>query len=223
MVKIYIVRHCEAEGNRANIFQGSTDCDISELGEIQLSFLKERFRDIHIDKAFSSPLIRACKTAKKAVEGKGIEVKTEPDFTEIYGGILEGKNFNKSFEDNPELAYIWDNRPEDFCPEGAEPMRQVYERVFRGLERLATDPENEGKTLLIASHGAAIRCLICRMLYGRIEELSKTPWSINTAVSLIIYENGKYNLEFHGDFSHLPEEYMPKKLRILSVKKEDYI
>lgn len=221
MVKMYIVRHCEAEGNRTNIFQGSTDCDISELGAKQLKFLKQRFRDVHIDKAISSPLIRARKTALAAVEGKGAKVEIDPDFTEIYGGIIEGKNINKVFEDNPDLAFIWDNRPEDFCPEESEPMRMVYERVFRGVSRLALDPENEGKTILIASHGAAIRCLTCRILFGDITKLSKTPWSINTAVSLLTYENGKYNLEFSGDISHLPEEYRPKKLRILSVKNEE--
>ena len=39
LVKIYIVRHCEAAGNRQKAFQGHTDCDISEDGAVQLGFL----------------------------------------------------------------------------------------------------------------------------------------------------------------------------------------
>ena len=41
MTYIYLVRHCEAMGNHKRLFQGSTDCDISEIGAKQLEFLKE--------------------------------------------------------------------------------------------------------------------------------------------------------------------------------------
>mgnify|MGYP002520493897 CR=1 FL=1 len=40
------------------IFQGSTDLDISPIGEKQLEYLKKRFENIHIDKIYSSPLIQ---------------------------------------------------------------------------------------------------------------------------------------------------------------------
>jgi len=37
MTEIYIVRHCEAMGNQNRIFQGISDCDVTELGKKQLS------------------------------------------------------------------------------------------------------------------------------------------------------------------------------------------
>ena len=61
---LYIVRHCEAAGNKERFFQGQHDGGISELGEIQLSFLAERFREINIDAIYSSPLTRARMTAE---------------------------------------------------------------------------------------------------------------------------------------------------------------
>ena len=45
MTYIYLVRHCEAMGNHKRLFQGSTDCDISEIGAKQLQYLKERFHE----------------------------------------------------------------------------------------------------------------------------------------------------------------------------------
>lgn len=221
MVKLYIVRHCESLGNEMNIFQGTTDLDISKFGEKQLSFLEARFKDIHIDKAYSSPLTRAYKTALAAIENKNIDVIKDDSFIEIHAGDIEGENIEKVFERDPELAYVWHNRPQDFKPKGAEPMREVYERIWRGVETLAKSQDNEGKTLLIASHGAAIRCLICRLLFGSIERLAETPWSLNTAVSLITYDRGVYKIEFANDASHLPKEYNRNKLRILSVKNEE--
>ena len=48
MTDLYIVRHCEAVGNRDRTFQGVSDCDITELGQKQLDHLADRFKDIKI-------------------------------------------------------------------------------------------------------------------------------------------------------------------------------
>lgn len=221
MVKLYIVRHCESLGNEMNVFQGTTDLDISKFGETQLSFLESRFRDTPIDKAYSSPLTRAYKTALAATKDKNIEIIKDKNFIEIHAGKIENENIENVFARNPKLADIWHNRPQDFKADGGEAMCDVYERVWEGFEKIATSPENDRKTILIASHGAAIRCLICRLLFGSIERLAETPWSLNTAVSLITYSDGIYKIEFANDASHLPKEYNRNKLRILSVKNEE--
>ena len=46
---LYIIRHCEAVGNRDRTFQGISDCDITELGQRQLECVAERFKDIKPD------------------------------------------------------------------------------------------------------------------------------------------------------------------------------
>ena len=37
MTEIYIVRHCEAQGNLKRLFQGVSDFDITETGAKQLN------------------------------------------------------------------------------------------------------------------------------------------------------------------------------------------
>ena len=219
MIKFYLIRHCEALGNKLKTFQGSTDCDISELGEKQLEFLSLRFHNIHIDKAFSSPLKRAFKTAVAAVSDKGLTVTAEPLFTEINGGDIEGMSFEEFFKNNPSAEDCWDNRPEDFCAPNGEPMKQVYTRMKQGLQKIINDPENDGKAILIASHGAAIRCLLCHIIYNSISHLKETPWSVNTAVSLVTYNNGSFEIEFLNDDSHLPNEFKSQKSRLLVKEK----
>ena len=56
MTDLYIVRHCEAVGNRDRTFQGVSDCDITELGQKQLDHLAERFKDIKIEKELAGQL-----------------------------------------------------------------------------------------------------------------------------------------------------------------------
>ena len=209
MVKIYLVRHCEAEGNKAKIFQGTTDCDISETGEMQLAFLKERFKNTHIDKVYSSPLTRAYKTANAVAEDKDLEIITHKGFIEIDGGVVEGMPFKKIFSDYAELERVWNEEPQNFHPENGESMRQVYDRAGKALESLANDPQNQGKTLLVATHGAVTKCLLCRVLYGDIEKLVTVDWSNNTAVSLLICDDNGMRLEFYNDNSHIPEDFVP--------------
>lgn len=217
MIKIYLIRHCEAAGNLKKAFQGHTDCDISEDGAAQLEYLKDRFSDIHIDKAYSSPLIRAYKTAVVATLGKGIEVNKDPHFAEINAGIIDGMPFTEIFSKYPWFTDVWDNRLWEFHPEGGEAMREVYERTWAGLCEIVKNPDNEGKTILIASHGAAIRTLICRLVFNDIEKLCHTEWSGNTAVSLLIYDGEKFEIEYANDASHLPKN-LQKTSRLLSKK-----
>ncbi|MBQ8741441.1 MAG: histidine phosphatase family protein [Clostridia bacterium] len=214
MTYIYLIRHCEAMGNHKRLFQGSTDCEISEIGAIQLKFLKERFKDIKLDAVYSSPLIRAQKTAEAVSYGKGLRIITRKNLAELHGGVVEGKPFAEAFTAIPGLADAWNNHPQDFAPEGGEAMRDAYVRIYDEVMALARG--NRGKTIAAATHGGVLRCLTCRILYNDITRLKDVPWHENTAVTLLkIDDNDKISVEFFNDYSHVPPEYMPKRNRIV--------
>lgn len=214
MTYIYLVRHCEAMGNHKRLFQGSTDCDISEIGAKQLQYLKERFKDIRLDAIYSSPLMRAQKTAEAINYGKGLQIITRKNLAELHGGVVEGKPFVEAFNAIPGLADAWNNHPQDFAPEGGETMREAYVRIYD--EVLALAKQNRGKVIAAASHGGVLRCLMCRVLYYDITRLKDVPWCENTAVTLLkIDDNDKITVEFFNDYSHVPPEYMPKRTRLI--------
>ena len=218
MTRIYIVRHCEAMGNVKRIFQGSTDLDISELGAKQLEYLKKRFQNVYLDRVFSSPLLRAVKTAKAIAGDKPIEVETNKGLIELHGGVVEGKPFVETFGANPALADAWDNHPQDFAPEGGESMRHAYERIWETITEIAQ--KNKGKTVACASHGGIIRCLTCRLLYNDINRLKDTKWSENTAVTLIEFDDDlNPKIVTLNSVYHLPIELINKKSRLSSFMK----
>lgn len=215
MTYIYLVRHCEAMGNHKRLFQGSTDCDISEIGEKQLEFLKERFKDIWLDAVYSSPLLRAQKTAEAIAFGKDLEIIIRKNLAELHGGIVEGRPFQEAFNSIPGLADAWNNHPQDFAPQGGEAMRDAYERIYNEIISLAS--ENRDKVVAVASHGGVLRCLTCRVLYDDISRLKDVPWHENTAITLLkIDDNNKIGIEFFNDFTHVPPQYMPKRSRIIT-------
>lgn len=218
MTIIYFVRHCEAMGNVMHIFQGVSDFDISEMGEKQLEFLKKKFENIKLDKIYSSPLIRAYKTALAIKGDKDLEVITHDGLIEINGGIIEGKPTAESFNKYPDLADDWVNSPQNFHPQDGEHMRHAYDRIYNTILELAN--ENRGKTIACASHGGVTRCLLCNLLHGDIEQLKNTPWADNTAVSLItIDDNNNMKLEFYNNTEHLPTEFLPKSSSLNNYKR----
>lgn len=214
MVTLYLIRHCEAEGNVLGIFQGSTDLDISMVGKKQLEFLSKRFNSIHIDKVYSSPLIRAYKTAEAVAAPKGLKPIVDAGLTEVNGGIIEGMKLTDIFVNYPELEYKWCHEFHNFAPENGEAIKDTYERVWAAVKKIVE--ENDGKTVALASHGGALRTLICRLTVGKLENINSIPFSDNTAVSKIVFEDTKHwQCEYINDASHVPAEFMPKKNKII--------
>lgn len=210
---LYMIRHCEAMGNKQRLFQGSIDLDISEIGAKQLTFLRKRFSEIELDTVYSSPLIRAQKTAHAVADDKHLPIRLCDGLRELSGGVLEGRPFQEGFDTIPGLADIWNNHPQDFEPEGGEKMRDAYERIWNTVLGIAK--ENPGKRIAAATHGGALRCLICRLIKGNIEELKSIPWSDNTAIAKIEFdENWNPTLCYFNDHSHVPPEFMPVHSRI---------
>ena len=213
MTKIYLIRHCEAEGNHRRVFQGHINTDVTELGEKQLDALSERFRNIYIEKIYSSPLIRAMKTAEAAAKYHDLEVIPYDNLIEINGGVLEDQPFEEVFGNNPDLADAWNNHPQDFFPKEGEPMREAYDRIFEAFKFLAQ--KNKDTTFAVSAHGGVIRCLLCRLIYNDIKRLKDVPWSDNTAISLVTMDDySNFKLEFYNDASHLPEELIPQRSRL---------
>lgn len=67
IARIYLVRHGETQENRDGIIQGQMDTILNEMGQEQVRMLGERFRQVKIDRAFSSDLKRALSVSNPAV------------------------------------------------------------------------------------------------------------------------------------------------------------
>ncbi len=212
---IYLVRHCEALGNKTGTFQGSIDSDITEIGAKQLECLTERFKNIHIDKIYSSPLRRAYKTAEAVAKAANKAIITEKGLTEIDGGDIEGMSYADIYKKYPYLEYDWTFAPYNFAPPNGENMRDTYKRIVSTVLKLAR--ENDGKEIVLATHGGVIRCLLCYFIYNDILRLNDVIWSDNTSVTKINFKDAMgAEIEYLNSTSHLPAEYLPEGSRIAS-------
>lgn len=205
MTTLYLIRHCEALGNIRNVFQGSIDEDITEKGQLQLDKLSERCRDLPFDVIYSSPLIRAVKTAQAANKYHGLEIITDPAFTEINGGEYEGVKWEELPVLFPDTYNKWKNDFANFATEQGEAMTEVYSRVKEGALRVVK--ENAGKTVLIVSHGCAIRNLCCFLRGLPLEKIGGCEWVDNTGISCYTFDGDFKPTEvFVNDCRHILDD-----------------
>ena len=107
ITRLYLVRHCQSMGNLQNIFQGQHEYDVSPVGEQQLALLSLRFRNIHLDAIYSSPLQRAAKTAEAINVYHNLPITPLDDLMEIDVGELEAKPLGDLPALYPVLSRHW--------------------------------------------------------------------------------------------------------------------
>lgn len=99
--ELYLVRHGETPWNKEGKFQGSTDIHLSEEGIQQAYYLKDTLKG-NFDVVYSSPLIRAYKTAQIICEGTDILAPNiAPNIREINFGQWEGLTLHQISEKYP--------------------------------------------------------------------------------------------------------------------------
>ncbi|MBR5248937.1 MAG: histidine phosphatase family protein, partial [Lachnospiraceae bacterium] len=120
-MNLYIMRHGETDWNKQGKLQGSVDIPLNDFG-IELA---EKTRDgfqregITFDKVFSSPYIRAHKTAEIIVGAAELSIDVQPDIREMNFGGNEGA-YVRELRTNPAYARLnkcFDD-PVHYEPEG---------------------------------------------------------------------------------------------------------
>jgi probable phosphoglycerate mutase len=202
MTEIYVIRHVEAEGNLYRMMQGNWDGGVTQLGSMQRDVLAERFKNIHIDALYSSPLYRARFTATAITRYHNeLEIQIEPRVIEIDSGRWEAQPFGNLIMEEGEQFNNFLRSPEDFKIDGAETFFDVQKRAMEALIEIAE--RHDGQTVAITSHGVAIRCALTGVLGMRINDVEAVPIFNNTGVARLFYENGKFSAEYLNDYSHL--------------------
>ena len=163
-MKLYIVRHGETVWNKLHKVQGSADIPLAENGISLAEKTGEALRDVSFDLCITSPLIRARKTAELILGKQQREVPVIEDarIQEINFGDLEGV---VCFTDDHE--YLNDQMKDFFedpwkfeRPAHGENIADILERTKEFWEEITHDPALQDKTILIASHGCAVRALL---------------------------------------------------------------
>lgn len=202
MTEIYLVRHGEAEGNVFRRFQGHYDALLTPRGHQQVACVAKRFENIHIDACYSSDLTRTSLTARSVYIPKGLKLRREPRFREVYLGVWEDLTFGYLIRHDPEQMHNYDFAPLQWHVPGAEDFYTYTGRFMDALQEVAQ--KHEGQTIAIFAHGAAIRGTLARLFFDC--DVNQVPYSDNTGVSRLFFDKGTFTYDYLNDNSHLPHE-----------------
>ena len=175
-LQLYLIRHAESMGNIETDEEfDKVNPHLSAHGEMQVQALGHRFENVCLDAVYSSPLLRAKKTA----EAVGGNIIIDNRLLERDTAIRNGTFVNFYENDEESLA-----RAKDFI----EDLKSKY---------------RNGECIAVVSHGMYIQSLIKAALEIPLEVPMR--FSVyNTSVTKINFRHGiDAKLAFQNDISHL--------------------
>ena len=204
MAKIYLVRHCESEGNACRRTQAQVDSLVTHKGYEQIEMLRRRFAGVPIDAIYSSDSFRSVMTAEPIAKERGLKIHVRISLREITTGIWEDMAWGNIAKEYPEQNRVWNATPWDLITPGATSFRQVADNMTHSLRRIAQEVGEQG-TALVVSHSCTIKSLLCSVLGKPLSQVKEFGHGDNTSVSLLnIDREGNITPEFMNDSSHLP-------------------
>jgi len=202
MTRFIIIRHGLSQYNHQRRFQGQLDIPLHEIGlEQAAASAKYVLENYKIDRIYSSDLCRASVTAQPIGEALGMTIETDERLREINMGLWQGMGFDEAIERFPDterqrIACIGKMRYDD-----GESYGDVMERVRAFADEV--EAENEDKTVVVVSHGGAIRALLSSWLGYPPEDFGRVPIVPNASVTVACVEKGKPEFELMYYTDHL--------------------
>jgi probable phosphoglycerate mutase len=186
-----MMRHGQTDWNKKHLYQGRTDIPLNENGRYVAQLTREGMKNIPFDVAFCSPLCRAKETAEIVLSGRNVPLYEDERIIEMSFGPYEATDMRIM----DERMKIFFEHPDQYdVPEGAESFEEVLEREGDFLKELIGKQEYKDSTILIATHGAALRGLICAMKESGVARFWEGGVHKNCGVTIVDVIDGKYHI-----------------------------
>jgi len=190
MYKIVLIRHGESEWNKANLFTGWTDVDLSEKGNLEASEAGKRLKaeGFVFDEAFTSVLKRAIRTLWIVLDEMDLmhtPINHDWRLNERHYGALQGLNkaetaqkygedqvlvWRRSFDTPPPALKKDDERYPGQDPryshleEGkiplCESLKDTVARTMPFWNEVIIPRLAAGRKMIIAAHGNSLRAIV---------------------------------------------------------------
>ena len=137
MTTIHFIRHGQSTWNAEIRIQGTSDPDLSELGQSQARALVGKLPAF--DRHFSSDLKRTRQTIELILEGKTDSVEYRSSLREIHLGPWEGMLLSDATEQYPEQADNFRHHPEKFALGDAETFANLQARAHKAVNEIVAE------------------------------------------------------------------------------------
>ncbi|MEG3898300.1 MULTISPECIES: histidine phosphatase family protein [unclassified Microcoleus] len=185
--RLLLVRHGETDWNKAGKFQGQIDVPLNDNGREQSRRAAEFLKDVKLDFAISSSMLRPKETAEIILKYHGgLQLELRDELREISHGLWEGKFESEIEQSYPGLLEEWKTSPETVqMPEG-ENLQHVWTRAIASWREIVQSVSGTG---IVVAHDAINKAILCHLFNLEPEHFWKFKQG-NGAVSVIDYPHG---------------------------------
>ncbi len=197
---LYIMRHGETQWNKNGLIQGASDIALTEYGEELARVTAEGFSRecIVFDRIYSSPLIRALRTAEiiaqrnlaPAVNGK---IFIDDRLREMCFGKYEGERLKEIRQYDQNIDNCFRNPSLYEADETGESFEDVFARIDEFIDReilpLGEDPTMQN--VIVICHGTVVHTFLRRFDGVALDDF----WNMrqpNCSVNKIKLDGGKF-------------------------------
>ena len=181
--RIIFWRHGRTEWNARGLFQGQEDIPLDEVGRQQAREAAAELAHLAPVRLISSDLARAADTAKELASLTGLSVHLDARVRETHAGEWQGLAFADIAARFPADQEAWRSGDPEVRAGGAESRVDVGRRMAEGtLDAVAGLAV--GETLVVASHGGAIRAGLAALmglpphLWSSLSGVSNCHWAV---------------------------------------------
>ncbi len=169
--RLLIARHGEAEYDTELLSDAGGS--LSLTGRKQARDLADSLQDARVSVIYCSGMARAVQTAEIVAAQLGVVVRVRDSLREWSVGEYAGQEYVEGMYDDVLVA--WDDGDHDARVPGGESGNEIRQRVCEELEAIVD--LHRGETILVVSHGGAIRVAVPRLVrnvpdnYGTAHEV----------------------------------------------------
>ncbi len=198
MGKLILVRHGETDKNIGNSLHGLDDPEtLDDTGRQQIVSTSIKLQSFSPSKIFSSKEQRALESAKILSDKLDIPIEGLTGLQERNWGIFTGKLWGevKKVLDPMTLEERY-----NYVPQGGESWKAFETRLVTAITKVTND--NPDKTIVVVTHGGAIRALMPFLLSIPREESFKYD-PANASLTIFDFEGDKFTQVVINDTTHL--------------------
>ena len=177
---LYLVRHGESLGNVNKRYCGITDIELSLNGKEQAKIAASNLEDLKVLNIYTSPLKRACETAKIISEEINVNLSIVDCLKEVNFGIFENMTWEEMLNDYKEETDKWIEQGIKYTFPKGESYDDVINRIAKFMDNVEDDS-------VIVSHFGVIQSIL---LYYKIAD-SNNLWNYHISNCDILVLNNK--------------------------------
>ena len=200
---LVLVRHGETSWNVQGRIQGHTDVALNRLGLAQAEALGNRLACERFDAVYSSDLVRAYHTARRAVPDPERTIIKDRRLRERHFGVLQGLTGEEAMTGQPAAWKAFKSRDPDLELAGGEKLGDFSRRIVGFVEAILET--HAGERVLVVTHGGVLDALY-RHALGMPLSVSRNFPIYNASVNILSHDEQSWRIDAWGDVAHLPQE-----------------